>query len=128
MDRLVFSLVVLQREGLTRLNVQEFAYVLARVRPDEFVPPGLLYALRTVLQIRLPVGGGAEGRGPNEGERSECTEKMTLTDPSPKVKGRIAGTKGAIVLEGTVSITASSGWTRVRKSRTTAIQREDRCP
>jgi len=28
----------------------------------------------------------------------------------------------------TVSITASGGWTRVRKSRTTAIQREDRCP
>ena len=31
----------------------------------------------------------------------ECTEKMTLTDPATKVKGRIAGTKGAIVLEGT---------------------------
>ena len=79
-DRLVFPFVVLQRKSLTRVNVQEFAYVLARVRPDEFVTPRLFDASSSVLQVLIPVGGA-------EGERSERPEKVTLTDSATRVKG-----------------------------------------
>ncbi len=49
-DRLVFPLVVLQRKSLTRFDVKEFAYVLVRVRPDEFVAPRFFDTPRSVLQ------------------------------------------------------------------------------
>jgi hypothetical protein len=47
---LVFVLVELEREALPCSDVEKFADVLGRVSPDELEAPGLVDALRDLLQ------------------------------------------------------------------------------
>jgi hypothetical protein len=41
-DRLVLLHVILEREALALLHVEDLAHVAGRLRPDELVPPGLV--------------------------------------------------------------------------------------
>src|SRR6266536_5871500 len=51
-DRLVLALVVLEREAVSRLDVQDLAHVTIRESPPQLVAPGLLDAPRPLERLR----------------------------------------------------------------------------
>src|SRR5690349_1627872 len=58
-DRLVFHVVILHREGVARVDVQDLADVIVSARPDRFMPPGLGY-VRDVYGTGHRVAGGEQ--------------------------------------------------------------------
>src|SRR5262245_3427855 len=52
-DRLVLLVVILQRQHLAGLDVQDLADVLVGLRPDDLVAPGLVDPIRYTAHARL---------------------------------------------------------------------------
>src|SRR4051812_7101610 len=52
-DRFVFLVVILQREHVARLDVQDLADVAVRLCPDDLVAPGLVDPVRDVVHASL---------------------------------------------------------------------------
>src|SRR5690606_28741376 len=79
-DRLVLALVVLEREGVPRLHVQDLADVAVRVGPDELVAPGFLDS-RDGHLISEPKGACRQSSGARR-----C--RVADTSPSPRILQR----------------------------------------
>src|SRR5690606_15790892 len=75
-DRLVLADVVLQREGVTGLHVQDLPHVTGRVCPDEFVAPRLLHT-------RQPHGSTSAAGEPRRALRARRGGATTLLAPEP---------------------------------------------